>query len=130
MEEGQSGRAHNAQKTCWDCPAIDLAGKVDFRACGQATESFDKDVSEGEVQVMAECKRRPELGVYDPMAISFAECPEWVEGPYGYMLKNMRVMILGIDGYLGWTLALKLGRLGYEVSGVAVSYTHLTLPTN
>jgi UDP-sulfoquinovose synthase len=30
----------------------------------------------------------------------------------------MRVMILGMDGYLGWTLALKLGRLGYSVSGV------------
>lgn len=23
---------HNAHKTCWNCPAIDLAGKVDFWA--------------------------------------------------------------------------------------------------
>ena len=114
----QGERVHNAAKTCWNCPAIDLAGKVDFRACGQATESFDKDASEGDVQIMAECKRRPELGLFDPMGITFAECPEWVEGPYGHMLKDMRVMILGIDGYLGWTLALKLGRLGYRISGV------------
>ncbi|OVE76452.1 hypothetical protein BVX97_00910 [bacterium E08(2017)] len=30
----------------------------------------------------------------------------------------MKVMILGMDGYLGWTLALKLSALGFEVSGV------------
>ncbi|MCP4149293.1 MAG: NAD-dependent epimerase/dehydratase family protein, partial [bacterium] len=28
------------------------------------------------------------------------------------------VMILGMDGYLGWTLALKLAKLGYKVSGL------------
>ena len=33
-------------------------------------------------------------------------------------LEGMRVMILGIDGYLGWTLALRLGSLGCEVSGI------------
>ena len=110
-------KAHNVLKTCWNCPSINLAGKVDFRACGQAAEGFDKDTSAGD-QLMAECKRRPGLGLFDPMAITFEECPEWLEGPYGFMLKDMRVMILGIDGYLGWTLALKLGRLGYRVSGV------------
>jgi UDP-sulfoquinovose synthase len=67
---------------------------------------------------MAECKRRPELGLYDPTAITFQECPQWQETPYGYILKDMRVMILGIDGYLGWTLALWLASLGCKVSGV------------
>lgn len=110
---------HNAKCTCWKCPAIDLAGKVDFRACGQSMEKFDKTLdSSQETHIMAECKRRPELGLYDPTNITFAECPEWQETPYGYMLKNMRVMILGIDGYLGWTLALWLGKLGCKISGV------------
>lgn len=119
MSNTESQRIHNAGKTCWNCPAIDLAGKVDFRACGQSTEAFEKQEGAGsDAQIMAECKRRPDLGVYDPMSITFAECPEWVEGPYGYMLDGMRVMILGMDGYLGWTLALKLSRLGYAVSGV------------
>jgi UDP-sulfoquinovose synthase len=30
----------------------------------------------------------------------------------------MKVMILGIDGYLGWSLGLWLGSLGYKVSGI------------
>jgi UDP-sulfoquinovose synthase len=110
---------HNAQCTCWNCPAIDLAGKVDFRACGQSTLKFEKKKSDDkESHIMAECKRRPELGLFDPMGITFEECPEWVETPYGYLLKNMRIMILGIDGYLGWTLALWLGKLGCRVIGV------------
>jgi UDP-sulfoquinovose synthase len=69
-------------------------------------------------QFVAECKRRPELGLYDPMSITFEECPEWRETPYGYLLRDMRVMILGIDGYLGWTLSLWLGSLGCKISGV------------
>ena len=110
---------HNKDRTCWNCPAIDLAGKVDFRACGQSVEDFRKRMGlEDSFQIMAECKRRHELGLYDPMSITFEECPEWQKGPYGYLLKDMRVMILGIDGYLGWTLALWLGKLGCEVSGV------------
>jgi UDP-sulfoquinovose synthase len=52
------------------------------------------------------------------MGITFEHCPEWVQSPYGYLLKNMRVMILGMDGYLGWTLALWLGNLGCQVSGI------------
>jgi hypothetical protein len=109
----------NKQCTCWNCPAIDLAGKVDFRACGQSVEEFRKKMNlEDSFQLMAECKRRPELGLYDPMSITFEECPEWQESPYGYLLKNMRVMILGIDGYLGWTLAIWLGNLGCQISGV------------
>lgn len=110
---------HNAKCTCWNCPAINLAGKVDFRACGQSIKQFDKtaDATE-ETHIMAECKRRPELGLFDPMDIAFEECPQWQKSPYGYMLKDMRVMILGIDGYLGWTLALWLGSLGFKVSGV------------
>ncbi len=110
---------HNAQCTCWNCPAINLAGKVDFRACGQTGAQFEKKEDESqETHILAECKRRPELGVFDPMSITFEECPEWKKTPYGYLLKNMRVMILGIDGYLGWTLALWLGKLGCEISGV------------
>lgn len=110
---------HNAKCTCWNCPAINLAGKVDFRACGQSVEHFGKTLdSSQETHIMAECKRRPELGLFDPMGITFKECPQWVKTRYGYMLKDMRVMILGIDGYLGWTLALWLGSLGCKVSGV------------
>jgi len=110
---------HNKDCTCWNCPAIDIAGKVDFRACGQSVQHFKKEAdSSQETYIMAECKRRRELGLFDPMGITFEECPEWVETPYGYMLKDMRVMILGIDGYLGWTLALYLGGLGCQVSGI------------
>lgn len=110
---------HNKDCTCWNCPAIDLAGKVDFRACGQSVEQFRQRLGlEDSAQLVAECKRRPELGLYDPMSITFEECPEWIESPYGFIMKNMRVLILGIDGYLGWTLALWLGSLGFQVSGV------------
>lgn len=110
---------HNTKCTCWNCPAINLAGKVDFRACGQSADNFDKKVDNSqETYIMAECKRRPELGLYDPTAITFQECPQWQKTQYGYLLKDMRVMILGIDGYLGWTLALWLGSLGCQVSGV------------
>jgi UDP-sulfoquinovose synthase len=110
---------HNAKCTCWNCPAIDLRGKVDFRACGQSPKDFEKRVdASAETHVLAECKRRPELGLFDPSAITFEECSQWVASPYGYMLQGMRVMILGIDGYLGWSLALWLGKLGCEISGI------------
>ena len=110
---------HNAECTCWNCPAINLAGKVDFRACGQSITSFEKKPdSTQETHIMAECKRRQELGLYDPQGITFEQCPEWQETPYGYLLKKMRIMILGIDGYLGWALALWLSDLGCQVSGV------------
>jgi UDP-sulfoquinovose synthase len=110
---------HNKDGTCWNCPAVDLTGKVDFRACGQSAQKFEK-LKDGNdsFQIVAECKRRPELGLFDPISITFEECPEWEETPYGYLLKDMRVMILGIDGYLGWTLALWLGSLGCQISGV------------
>ena len=112
-------KLHNEDLTCWNCPAIDLAGKVDFRACGQAVEKFQKSLDDdSEAYIMAECKRRPDLGMFDPMSITFEECPEWKQTPYGYMLKDMRVMVLGLDGYLGWTLALWLGALGCQVSGI------------
>ena len=107
-------KAHNAEKTCWNCPAAIFKGNVDFRACGQSMEEI-KSFEEG--MIVIECARRPELGHFEP-TITFEQCPEWVLFEYGLMLKDMRVMILGIDGYLGWTLALKLGRLGFKVSGV------------
>ncbi|MEA1926831.1 MAG: hypothetical protein U9N73_01385, partial [Candidatus Auribacterota bacterium] len=74
---------HNKDCTCWNCPAIDLAGKVDFRACGQSVEDFRKKMGLDEsYQIMAECKRRPELGIFDPMSITYEECPEWEKTPY------------------------------------------------
>ncbi|MDD5455380.1 MAG: NAD-dependent epimerase/dehydratase family protein, partial [Candidatus Ratteibacteria bacterium] len=110
---------HNRKYTCWNCPAINLAGKVDFRACGQSVKEFDKKQdADQETYVMAECHRRPELGLFDPTSIIFEQCPQYQKTPYGYKLKDMRIMILGIDGYLGWTLALWLGSLGFRVSGV------------
>ncbi len=108
------GKLHNAEKTCWNCPAAKLKGNVDFKACGQSRRLEPKGDQE---RIMIECQRRPELGHFEP-SITFAQCPEWEKGKYGYQLRDMRVMILGIDGYLGWTLALKLGNLGYQVSGV------------
>ncbi|OGW13343.1 MAG: hypothetical protein A3G93_07835 [Nitrospinae bacterium RIFCSPLOWO2_12_FULL_45_22] len=109
---------HNQDKTCWNCPAIDLAGMVDFRACGQSLQISKARSDDSDTYILARCKRNPGLGVYDPTTITFAECPEWIERPYGYLLRDMRVMILGIDGYLGWTLALWLGNLGIKVSGI------------
>lgn len=108
------GKLHNAEKTCWNCPAAKLKGNVDFKACGQTKNLQPKGDRD---RIMIECKRRPELGHFEP-SITFEQCPEWEESPYGYQLRDMRVMILGMDGYLGWTLALKLGNLGYDVSGV------------
>ena len=105
---------HNAHKTCWNCPAADILGNVDFTACGQSREKFEE---EHEGEILIECRRRPELGMFEP-SITFEQCPEWEPTAYGYMLKNMKVMILGMDGYLGWTLALKLATLGCEVSGI------------
>jgi UDP-sulfoquinovose synthase len=89
-------------------------GNVDFRACGQARDFMGED-EEGEIVI--ECRRRPELGFFEPN-ITFEQCPEWIPMKYGLMLKNMKVMVLGIDGYLGWPLALKLLNLGFSVSGL------------
>jgi len=66
---GGNVEPHNAECTCWNCPAIDLTGKVDFRACGQSREVFGQGLSEdSEAHIVAECKRRPELGLYWPSA--------------------------------------------------------------
>ena len=96
---------HNAQKTCRNCPAASDVGSKFL--CGDEPGCS-----------VIECHRRPELGFFDPGGITFEKCSEWEPAPYGYMLKDMRVMILGIDGYLGWTLALWLGSLGFQVSGI------------
>ena len=111
-------KLHNAEKTCWNCPCIDFKGNVDFRACGQSMKKFLSISGDTNMQAMVGCKRRPDIGMFDPFSVTFEECPEWQPTKYGYMLKNMKVMILGMDGYLGWTLALWLGSLGFEVSGV------------
>ncbi len=106
--------SHNDELTCWNCPAAVLKGNIDFRACGQSARKF---LLSGDVNTMIECRRRPELGFFEP-TIPFKECPCWKPTKYGRLLSGMRVLILGIDGYLGWTLALKLASLGFEVSGV------------
>ncbi|MFW5928110.1 MAG: NAD-dependent epimerase/dehydratase family protein [Thermoplasmatota archaeon] len=107
-------KPHNAENTCWNCPAAKFKGNVDFRGCGQSRRIVPKGEDK---QLMIECRRRPELGHFEP-TITFEQCPEWIEGEYGYMLEDMRVMILGMDGYLGWTLALKLANNGFKVSGI------------
>ncbi|UCD13550.1 MAG: GDP-mannose 4,6-dehydratase [Thermoplasmatales archaeon] len=108
---------HNSEKTCWNCSAAILKGNVDFRSCGQSKEEIKKKIEDPDFTLVIECARRPELGHFEPN-ITFEQCNQWIETEYGYMLKNMRVMILGIDGYLGWPLALKLAKLGCKVSGV------------
>ena len=108
-------KLHNENKTCWNCPAAKLMGNVDFRACGQSRNALDESIEEGEIVI--ECRRRPELEYFEPN-ITFEQCPEWEPSEYGYILKNMKVMILGLDGYLGWPLALKLAKLGFQVSGL------------
>jgi UDP-sulfoquinovose synthase len=105
---------HNQNKTCWNCPAAKFKGNIDFRACGQSRKIVNL---KGGEEILIECERRPELGHFEPN-ITFEQCPQWQETEYGRLLKNMRVMILGIDGYLGWTLALKLASLGCKVSGI------------
>ncbi len=107
-------KAFNCNKTCWNCPAAKLKGNVDFRACGQEEA---KKYKRGDSQLVIECERRPELGQFEP-TITFEQCPEWKKTEYGYVLKDMKVMVMGMDGYLGWTLALKLAKLGLEVSGI------------
>lgn len=109
---------HNANKTCWNCPSAIFKGNVDFRACGQTTEQIKSKLGP-DGQTMLECKRRPDLGHFEP-TITFEDCTEWEynEEYNMYFLSNMRVMILGIDGYLGWALALRLGSLDFNVSGI------------
>ncbi|MFM7168299.1 MAG: NAD-dependent epimerase/dehydratase family protein [Planctomycetaceae bacterium] len=104
---------HNAGQTCWSCPAVEFKGHVDFRACGQA--AFRR-AAEG--QLVVECRRRPEIGYFDPLSITFESCSEWKKTDCGYMLEGMKVLILGMDGYLGWPLALKLAKLGCKVYGI------------
>lgn len=108
-----NAKTHNTDKTCWNCPAVEFQGHVDFRACGQAAL---RKAAEG--QLVVECKRRPEIGLYDPMGITYGMCTEYRDTDYGRMLDGMKVMIPGIDGYLGWALALKLASLGCKVSGI------------
>ena len=81
---------HNANWTCCNCPAIDLMGKVDFGVCGQSKEVFSQDKGEySEAYIVGECKRRPELGLFDPTSVTFEECPEWQPTTLGYVLKDM-----------------------------------------
>ena len=92
---------------------MEFKGHVDFRACGQA--AFRR-AAEG--QLVVECRRRPEIGYFDPLSITFESCSEWKKTDCGYMLEGMKVLILGMDGYLGRPLALKLEKLGCNVYGI------------
>lgn len=92
---------------------MEFKGHVDFRACGQA--AFRR-AAEG--QLVVECRRRPEIGYFDPLSITYESCSEWKKTDCGYMLDGMKVLILGMDGYLGWPLALKLAKLGCKVYGI------------
>lgn len=105
----------NSKKTCWNCPYAELKGNVDFRSCGQSKE----EIRNTKENTVITCAKREELGYFEPN-IPFEYCPIWeYNDEYEiYMPKKAKVMILGIDGYLGWTLALKLGKLGFQVSGV------------
>lgn len=94
-------KMHNSHCTCRNCPAANFG-----------------DTRQSTGPTIIACNRQPELGFLDPDTVTFDECLEWQPTPYGYLLRDMRVMILGIDGYLGWTLALWLGTLGCEISGV------------
>jgi UDP-sulfoquinovose synthase len=107
-------KLHNKRKTCWNCPAALFRRDVGFGALGQSTSKIRNTK---ETEVLIECARRPELGRFEP-SVTFEECSEWIPFEYGLMLRNMRVLVLGMDGYLGWPLALKLARLGFEVSGI------------
>ncbi|MFO8109069.1 MAG: NAD-dependent epimerase/dehydratase family protein [Thermoplasmata archaeon] len=109
-----SDKVHNADKTCWNCPGARFKGNVDFRGCGQSRKVVPKG---GDKQVVIECRRRSALGRYEP-TITFQQCPEWQKTEYGYLLKNMRVMIFDLGGYIGWPLALRLAGLGCDVFGV------------
>jgi len=104
----------NGKRTCLNCPAAKLKGNVAFKAGPQGKEAVS---ARGDEKITIKCERRPELGRFEP-TITFEQCPEWQSTPYGYLLKNMRVMILGLDGYLGWPLGLKLASLGCQVSGI------------
>lgn len=105
MIENLNKKCFNRNLTCLNCPAARFK-KEDLRKSNKEN-------------ILIRCSRRPELGKFRPN-ITFEECPQWIfnENFNLYILKNMKVMILGIDGYLGWTLALKLANLGFYVSGV------------
>lgn len=112
---------HNAKCNCLNCPAVKLKTEFDAGLRAQLKLLNSSRQAPGErnqARIRVECRRRPELGEYNPLSIQFKDCPEWRETEYGLLLKNMNVMILGIDGYLGWTLALFLGSLGCKISGV------------
>ena len=108
-------KSYNCNKTCWNCPAAVFKGDANFRSGGQTKQNI-KQLQENP-QTIIECSRRPKLGNFKP-DVTFEQCPEWSLTDTGYMLKNMKVMILGLDGYLGWALALKLGKLGINVCGI------------
>jgi len=106
MENLESKCCLNKDKTCLNCPAAKFKSISDL-----------KNSSKKQEMVKIECNRRPDLGSFDPN-ITFEQCPQWQETEKGYLLKDMKVMVLGMDGYLGWTLALKLASLGCRVSGI------------
>jgi len=118
MHSSHRNKTKNHDCTCWNCPALALAEQRDTQTVHRANGGTGNKNDSSEPEVMAACDRRPELGYFDPSTVTFEDCPEWELSDHGYKLKNMRVMILGIDGYLGWTLALYLGSRGAKISGI------------
>ena len=80
---------NDVKNVCWNCPEVKLIGKVNFESCGQSMlKSGRPDCSTSEARHIAECGRRPELGLFDPTSITFEECPEWATTSQGYVLKE------------------------------------------
>ena len=65
----------NWQKTCLNCPAAIIQGKVDFSCCCQTLDKKIRDNEQSEILI--ECSRRPELGLFEPN-ITIQHCREWI----------------------------------------------------
>lgn len=66
------------------CPAAVFRGKVNFSSCGQSKSSL-KGGSDG--MLVIECKRRPELGNFEP-TIKYSQCPIWLDTGNGFIMKE------------------------------------------
>ncbi len=70
-------------KTCRDCPAVIIKGNLDLGGCGQSKKKISKESNK---HTLAECKRRPQLGHFEP-SLTFEQCPKWKKTKDGYELK-------------------------------------------
>jgi len=63
---------NNDKRTCIDCPEVLLRGHINFDECGHSQNRMPGAMA------IAECARRPELGVFCPHSRRIVDCPEWV----------------------------------------------------